>query len=175
MNRPKLLLQRKLRTGNPRSLIAVGFVVVVALSAVAIWRFHADSTTKGSTAGSGIGLRPGLQPEQRLTAHFDETDIRKCLLMYMELTGRRLWPTTNSLASELDEATGGRLSRWKLVTANPQPDSGISFHADGALSAAEAKAMVEAALTRANVQLLPFGKKHFRVRTTAPVKRAQKI
>jgi len=169
-----LLLRWKTRKGNPRSLIAVGIVVMAFWGAVAIWRFQADPTASGPITGSGIGLRPGLQPEQRLTAHFDEADIRKCLLMYMELTGRRLWPKTNGLASDLDEATGGRLSRWRLVTPHPQPDSGISFHADGVLSATEAKSVVEAALTRANLQVIPIGRKYFRIRTTVPAKPARK-
>lgn len=121
-----------------------------------------------------MGLRPGLQADQRLTAHVDETDLGKCVLMYMELTGRKVWPNTNGMTSALDGATGGRLSRWKLVAPSPQPDSGISFHADGALSAAETKAMLEAVLTRANLQVIPVGRMHFRIRTAGPANSGHK-
>jgi hypothetical protein len=145
----------------------VGIAAAAILGAAALRQIQAEPRATASAKSSSIGLRPGLQPDQRLTAQIDATDLRKCVLMFMDLTGRSVWPNTNGLRSELDEATGGWLSRWKLVAQAPQPDSGISFHGDGALSAAEAKVLVEAAFTRAGVELIPVGKKHFRIRPAA--------
>jgi hypothetical protein len=152
-----------MRKGRLLPQAAPAIFLTALLSSAALWRFSANPTETGSTKAPVISLRADLQPDQRLTAQIDEKDLRKCLLMYMELTGRRIWPDTNGLGASLDEATGGRLSRWKLVAPVPQFDSGISFHGDGVLSAAETKAALEKGLTRANLQLVPVGKKYFRI------------
>jgi hypothetical protein len=148
--------------------LAAAVVLVIGLGAAAIWRIHTRSLETTLIATSQIRLRPDLSPDQRLTAHIDAQDVAKCLLMYTELTGRKLWPITNSLASRLDESSGGRLSSWKWISPAPQPDSGIRYHADGMLRAAEAKETLEAALTHANLQLLPVGTKYLRVQTLKP-------
>ncbi len=85
--------------------------------------------------------------------------------MYLELTGRKFWPATNGFVSRRDEASGGRLTRWRLINPIPQLDSGIAFHADGALSAAETKAKLEAVLRRANLYLIPVGMSYFQIQT----------
>lgn len=171
---PNSLSQHRTRQCKAATAVVAGIVLATILSATVTWRFHANPTTTESASASGIALRPGLRPDQRLTAHIDDADLPRCLLMYMELTGRKVWPNTNRLASSLDEATGGRLTRWRLIAPAPQPDSGISFHADGALTAAETKVLVEAALTRANVQVTPVGRQHFRIGKAGPPNSEQK-
>jgi hypothetical protein len=88
--------------------------------------------------------------------------------MYLELTGRKLWPPTNSLASRLDDASGGRLSRWKWFAKNPPPDSGITYHADGLLTALETRDRVEATLVRANLRPVAIGARYLKFERLPP-------
>lgn len=136
--------------------------------AITLWQLWAPASVREPGLESSIGLRPGLLPHQRLTAQIDETDLPKCLRMYLDLTGRKLLPITNGILTQLDEKLNGRLSRWKWTTPAAQPDSGITYHGDGLLSAAETMARVEAALRRANWALIPVGKRYLRVQVAGP-------
>jgi len=148
-----------------RHLLPLLCVVLVALAtAVTLWQFRVPSSASGLGRETRLGLRPGLMPNQRLTAQVDETDPAKCLRMYLELTGRKLLPITNGILAQLDERLGGRLSRWRWISPAPRLDSGITYHGDGLLSAAETKIRVESALRRAKVELIPVGRRYLRIR-----------
>jgi hypothetical protein len=153
---------------NPRWVLAVGLILVALLGAGILrqfWVAHADT---GALMGSKCALRGDLQPGQRLTAHIDETDLQKCLLVYMDLTGRGLWPDTNGLAAKLDGIAGGRFRRWNWINRAPQPDSGIIYHADGALRADDTKARIEAVFAQANLRCIPVGERYLQIRAAAP-------
>jgi hypothetical protein len=161
------MLESRAKPLKPRvplaSIVGLGTLLVAALAL--LWILGNRPDEKELPGATNIGLRPGLPPGQRLTAQINERDVEKCLVMYLELTGRRLWPATNRIALELDDATGGRLTRWKWISPSPRPDSGITYHADGALTAAEVKDRVEAVLDRANLRVVPVGTKYLRVQS----------
>jgi hypothetical protein len=117
----------------------------------------------GAAAPAGIPLRAGLAPEEKLTALVDERNLPQALLMYAELTGRRLLPLTNSPLERLDDLAGGRLSRWRLVRRPLPPNSGLSFHRDGRLSAVEVKEELEAVFARRGIRVEPVGAGYLRV------------
>ena len=99
-----------------------------------------------------------------MTASVDTAQLPQALLMYSELTGRRLFPSTNSLLASVDDFFGESLSRWHIVKRAQQPDSGISYHADGQWSAGELKERLEAVFKGAGLVATPVGKKHYRIR-----------
>src|SRR5204862_19357 len=152
---------------NGNRALKTGLALSVLLGAWVTWQIHGHRGGGKSGRRAVIGLRHGLQPGRRLSAHVDEADVPNCVLMYLDLTGRELWPPTNGLAAQLDDAMGGRLHRWKWVARGPQPDSGIRYHADGAFTAAETKARLEEALARAKVAVAPFGARYIRIRSDA--------
>src|SRR5438309_1045945 len=81
---------------------------LLVITAWAVCQFHPGLTGTNSATAAAIPLRHGLQPAQRLSACVDEADFSTCLVMYLDLTGRKLWPPTNGFAAELDDAIGGR-------------------------------------------------------------------
>src|SRR5205823_4016309 len=83
-----------------------------------------------------------------------------------ELTGRQLLPRTNSLPERVDDLLGGKLSQLKLITRPPAPDRGVTEHGDGAFTAAEVKAAIEAQLRTNGLNLVAVGKTGFEVRKT---------
>jgi len=147
-------------------LFAFAGTLVLGLLCGTIWQFHAATVTDGASPAAGIRLRPEIQPDQRLTVQLDEADIQKCLTIYMDLTGRKLFPPTNGVLDRWDEAVDGRLSRWKLIPPLPAFNSGITFHADGALRASELKDKIEAILMRSHLQPVSVGKRYFRLQST---------
>jgi hypothetical protein len=108
-----------------------------------------------------IPLRAGLDPDQRLTAQLTITNLDLALLMYAELTGRQRLPATNSFSRALDQMSGGRLSRWRILHLGPIPDSGLTFHGDGFYSAAEVKAHLEKIFRTHGLTMIPWGKHGF--------------
>jgi hypothetical protein len=114
-------------------------------------------------ADSGLPLRAGLDPGERMTAYLDEGDLPKALRMYAELTGRDLVPSRRSLAQRLDRFLDGRLVRWKWVLPPAPTDSGICYHRDGRFAAIEVKQQVEACFRAAGVRALSQGKRQFLV------------
>lgn len=116
----------------------------------------------------GLPLRAGLDPEEKLTAFVDGSDVRSALLMYGELTGRERLPSAKSMLQKLDESCGYRLSRWRLVTPARAPDTGVSWHRDGRLSARELKEQLETIFEENGLVIVPVQKTYFRA-VLAPV------
>jgi Na+(H+)/acetate symporter ActP len=112
---------------------------------------------------SAISLRAGLSPDQRMTVNFDSPSIAQVLAIYADLTGRQLLPRTNSIPERVDALLLGTLSRWKLISPPAVPDSGVREHGDGAFTAAEVKAAIEAQLRTHGLAVAPVGEKGFRV------------
>jgi hypothetical protein len=135
-------------------------------------------TLSGGPAGTvldrdhRISLRPGLDPEEKLTASIDPNDLTKAVRMYVELTGRDLLPLRASWSERLDRAVGGRLSRWRILRPRPRTDSGISYHRDGRLSAGELKEELEAVFRSAGLSPVAVGAGGFKLVWVGPGLRA---
>ena len=112
---------------------------------------------------SKIPLRAGLSQSDRITFDINQTNLAQALVMYSELTGRTQLPKTSSISQQLDEFSGGYLSRWRLVKLPPRVSSGIEYHRDGLFSVGELKDHLEALFAANGFVLLPEGKKSFRV------------
>ncbi len=131
-------------------------------------------TTRAAKAAAGaltnrietighLPLRSGLSGGDKLTLSMGEFSVGQGLEMYAELTGRRQVPRASSLGDRIDELFGGRLSRWHLIQRPQAQDSGIRYHADGRLSAGEAKEQLETLFRTNGLVVLAEGERYFRV------------
>jgi Na+(H+)/acetate symporter ActP len=116
-----------------------------------------------------IQLRSDITPDQRLTVALDSPPVAQALGVYAELTGRKLVPSTNSLAERVDDFLNGKLSQLKLIARGATPDSGVRFHADGMFTAGEVKGAIEAQLRTNGLALVAVGNDAFRVERAASV------
>lgn len=112
---------------------------------------------------SKISLRAGLSQSDRISVDINQTNVAQALVMYSEITGRTQSPKTNSISQQLDEFTGGYLSRWRLVKLPPPVSSGIEYHRDGLFTVGELKDHLESLFAGNGFVLVPDGKKNFRV------------
>jgi hypothetical protein len=110
-----------------------------------------------------IHLRPGLLPNQRITAVIDATNPPQACLIYSELTGRTLLPRSDGLLKRLNESLGGRLTRWHLIKLPLAPDSGLRYHADGRFSAGELKENMEGIFDTSGLAPVAVGNNCFRL------------
>jgi hypothetical protein len=149
----------KFQTSSPANVLSGWF----GLSGLLVACSLAFAVNAGELVGHAgtIPLRAGLDPDQRLTAQLTTTNLDLALLMYAELTGRELLPATNSFSRALDQMSGGRLSRWRILWPVPIPDSGLTFHGDGFYSAAEVKAHLEKMFRTNGLTMIPWGKHGF--------------
>lgn len=115
-----------------------------------------------------IPLRADLAQDDRMTVNLSVTNTAEALAIFADITGRQLWPRTNSVSERLDDLLHGQLSRWKLVQRAPKPDVGVSYHRDGFFTASEVKDTLEALFKTNGIALEPVGRKYFRVRTGRP-------
>ena len=127
-----------------------------------------------------IPLRPGLSPDQRMTANLDAPTVAQAIAVYSELTGRKLKPDTRPVAERVDDFLGRKLSQFKLVSRTAKPDSGVVEHADGAFTAREVKQSIEAHLRTNGLAFVPFGADGFAVSAIsatepAPVGKSQSL
>lgn len=90
-----------------------------------------------------LPLRPGLEANEKVTAHLEQLDLSDALLMYGELIGRTKLPRNETAGERFDALFGGRLSRWHLLKIKPEPSSGIVFHRDGLSNAGVVKTALE--------------------------------
>ncbi len=142
-------------------------------------------TTKAAkTAAAAIGkkadlaatipLRSDLPSDQHMTVALDSPTVAQALTVYADLTGRRVEPRTNSVIEKADDLLAGTLSKLKLISRTPAPDSGVRLHGDGAFTAAEVKAAIEAHLRTNGLALAPVGAKGFTVNPATDSAAAQK-
>ena len=140
-------------------------VLALAILGLLLTRLPGVISTPGSrgrsNADSGLPLRAGLNPGERMTAYLDEGDLPKALRMYAELTGLELVPSHRTLGQRLDRLLDGRLVRWKWVLPPAPQDSGICYHRDGRFAAIEIKEQVEACFKVAGVRARPQGRGQF--------------
>jgi cation/acetate symporter len=122
---------------------------------------------KKEAARSQIPLRADITPDQHLTVALDSPTVAQALAVYSELTGRKLVPSTNSVAERVDDLLQGKLSQLKLITRGATPDSGVRFHHDGLFTAGEVKGAIEAQLETNSLAVVPVGDKSFRVERVA--------
>jgi len=114
-------------------------------------------TNQIELAGS-LPLRPGLAPEQRITAN--ETDLTQVLAIYSELTGRIRAPKDQHSCRKHRRVPGRRLSRWHWMRP-ASPAAGIQYHADGLRSARELKENLEAWFRTHDILIVPENTKYF--------------
>jgi Na+(H+)/acetate symporter ActP len=122
-----------------------------------------------------IPFRADLSPDQHMTVNLDSPSVAQVLAIYADLTGRQLLPNTNSVAERVDDLLVGTLSKWKLISRAPAPDSGVRIHNDGAFTAAEVKSAIEAQLWTNGLALAAVGEKGFRVERAASVSLASSV
>jgi hypothetical protein len=149
-----------------RMLVGLGAVGILT-ALIVIPGLLAWAVRPGSSAGP-IPLRPGLDPQERMTAYINPTNTARALVMYEELTGRSQWPSRLRAAERLDDIVGGRLSRLHWVRRPPTPGSGIEYHRDGQFTAAEIKAELEAWFQLHGMTVVPSGRSHFQVVRSMP-------
>jgi hypothetical protein len=130
------------------------------LAGIGLWRGAIDDTFRAERT---IHLRPGLSPDEKMTAYVDERDLPKAFRMYAELTGRELIPSHASWSHRLDEFLGGRLARWGLVKPAPFVDNGICYHRDGRFSAMEIKRELEDLFQGVGLDPVAEGRKYYRL------------
>jgi cation/acetate symporter len=106
-----------------------------------------------------IALRPGLAPNEKLTAK-EVSSQAQAIAMYAEVTGRTFLSQNDSGLARLDAMLGGLLSRWGVLKLSASADP-LVFHRDGLLSAGELKEHLESWFTENQVLLVPEGEKHF--------------
>jgi hypothetical protein len=90
-----------------------------------------------------LPFRPGLSPDDKMTANLESLDLQHALAMYAELTGRKLLPPRAGWGQTLARDARNELSGLGLVKRETEVSSGIVIHGDGIFSAAEVKAGVE--------------------------------
>jgi len=112
-------------------------------------------------ADQPIGLRSGVAPDDRLTAHIDASDLTTAIRAYCDITGRQVWPDSRPILEKLDAQVGGRLARFGFYTPAPKADSGLSLHRDGLLRAEEVKERIEQVFSRAGLKAVPRGNRYF--------------
>ena len=118
---------------------------------------------QASQGTESIALRPGLSPDQRMTVNLDSPTVAQALGVFADLTGRQLLPNTNSMAEQVDDLLGGKLSQLKLVARTPTADSGVREHADGPFTAMEVKTAIGAHLRMNGLAVVPVEEKGLRV------------
>jgi cation/acetate symporter len=119
-------------------------------------------TNQLNLAGT-LPLRPDLKPDQRVTVGIGDLevmDMTRALAAYCELTGRVKLPVTNTFSESVDAMLGGRLTRWHVLHRT-RPSSWIQYHADGRLTAGEAKQDLESLFRTHGILIVPEGTKHF--------------
>jgi Na+(H+)/acetate symporter ActP len=112
-----------------------------------------------------MALRPGLAPEEKLTAK-EISNQAQAVAMYAEVTGRRFLSQNGSGLARLDAILGGWLSRWGVLKLSAVGDGRLVFHRDGLLSAEELKENLERWFNENQILLVPEGERHF---TTVPL------
>jgi hypothetical protein len=108
-----------------------------------------------------------LSRSDRITVDINQTNLAQALVMYSELTGRTKLPKAGAISQQLDEFFGGYLSRWHLVKLSPRISSGIEYHRDGLFTVGELKDHLEALFAANGFELVPEGKKSFRVKRSS--------
>jgi hypothetical protein len=122
----------------------VSIWAVAGLLALLALAYSFQSTEVGAPS-TEITLAHDFDPDRRLTFHMVAWDLPKAIYAYSELTGRDLTPQRSRFGQVLDRMTGGRLTAWRLIPPSGKMDSGIAFHGDGRLTAAELKIELECA------------------------------
>jgi hypothetical protein len=147
-------------TGIGQARLALPLVVVMLLAGAGLWRGTFESSLRLDVA---IPLRPGVNPDEKMTAFLDGRDLPKAGRMYAELTGRELVPFQASWSQRLNRCLNGRLERWGLVKPTPLPDSGICYHRDGRFSAIEVKEGLEDLFRSVGLCPVPEGRRYYRL------------
>ncbi len=155
--------QSVLRADGLRGSFAWGIVAVVGVLALIVFLLAGSPADFQPGPVQRIALRPGLDPDEKLTASIEPSDLAKTQRMYSELTGRELVPSSLGWRERLDRALGGRLSRWRILRLSPRPESGVCFHRDGRFSAEEVKEELEAAFLAAGLAPIPAGSRGYRL------------
>jgi hypothetical protein len=130
-------------------------------------------TTKAAKAASAaltnrlelagkLPLRSDLSPDDRMTANIEHLDAARALVMYAELTGRKLLPRTEGLPERIDDFLGYRLSRWGAIKRMARPSSRIAYHRDGLHSARDVKEGLEEFFQANGILIVGEGDKYFR-------------
>lgn len=140
-------------------------MAVLAGIAACLWvavQPHSPRQTIAARASS-VPLRSGLAPEDKVSVQLEGADLRQCIAMYAELTGREPWPGKKSALQRFDEAHGYKLSRWGWIKPFSAPNSGIIYHRDGRYSVSEVREYLEAVFKSAGLVPVCEGKWHFRL------------
>jgi Na+(H+)/acetate symporter ActP len=123
----------------------------------------AAALTNQLNFAGALPLRPDLKPDQRVTISIGDPemmDMTRALAAYCELTGRVKLPVTNTFSESVDAMLGGRLTRWHVLHRT-RPSSWIQYHADGRLTASEAKQDLESFFRIHGILIVAEGTKHF--------------
>jgi hypothetical protein len=121
-----------------------------------------------SAPGQSPTLRQGLDPDRRLSFHMQVWDFSKAISAYSELTGLELVPNRLGPAQRLDRWLGGRLTRWRIISAAPIYDSGIRFHGDGLFRAGELKEDLEHGFRTNHLQVVAVARDYWKLVRATP-------
>jgi hypothetical protein len=140
------------RRGGSWFLIGLGIFLGSLGLALALRFARANSQPQAQTSKlveangmrfTRLPFRPGLSPDDKMTANLESLNLQQALAMYAELTGRKLLPARGGWGQTLARDARNELSGLGLVKRETEVSSGIIIHGDGIFSAAEVKAGVE--------------------------------
>jgi hypothetical protein len=123
-----------------------------------------SGVTNSDSVPAKLPLRPGLSPNDRITANLEGLSVEKALAMYAELTGRTLQPRPGGWAQAATVFAASKLSYLGLMKPPRHPSSGITIHADGLFTVIEVKEQLENFFRTNGIILVPDGTNHFRVK-----------